>query len=542
LSGGLLERLSARAQAAPWTPALIVVSSGGIRQFSYADLWAETEGWAARWVSTGAKPGQVVFIVLRHGWEAYAAFLGAMRAGLLPAFLPFPTPKQDPTHYWASHRALFERVKPAALLTYEANAEPLAKAAERAVLTLEAFASLAPAALAPIPAADRPAFLQHSSGTTGLKKGVQITWAQLDAQVGAYAAAIGMGPGDKVASWLPLYHDMGLVTGFLMPLSLGATIISLDPFEWVARPSLLFEAIETYGAGFCWLPNFAFAHLVRTAGEDDRHDLSSMRAFIDCSEPCRAETLDAFLDRFSGQGVRPQMLQACYAMAETVFAVSQTPMGQPPRVMEIDADRFDADQSVVFARSATARVRRLVSCGAPIAGVEARIAGDAGRAGEVEVRGEFVFDRYFANPAGTKAAFADGWYRTGDLGFLHEGELYVCGRRKEMLIVHGRNHYAGDIEEVLASTPGVKPGRAVVFAVFDPTSASEEAVALVEAGAPDADPAALKRAVKKAVYDRLELTLRTVAILPAGQLIKTTSGKVSRDENRRRYLEDRNEP
>ena len=540
-SGHLLDSLRRRAQSEPWKPALVLLAAGRIQQFSYAELWTEAERAARRWASVGAGPGQVVFIVLRHGWQAYAAFLGAMRAGLLPAFLPYPTPKQDPALYWASHCELFARVRPAALLTYADNAAELAAAAQgAAVLTLENFDALPGADNLPGgPSADLPAFLQHSSGTTGLKKGVQITWAQLAAQVDSYASTLGFGPDDKVASWLPLYHDMGLITGFLMPLGLGATIVSIDPFEWVSRPTLLHEAIETYRATFCWLPNFAFAHLVRTAGGEDRHDLSSIRAFINCSEPCKAETFEAFLERFAGQGVRPEALQTCYAMAETVFAVSQSQTGRPPRVLEIDADRFEAAGEIIRAGEGAPRPRRLVSCGPPIAGIETRVAASPGEAGEIEVRGSFVFDGYFGNSEATAEAFADGWYRTGDLGFLDGGELFVCGRRKEMLIVHGRNYYANDVEEVLAGAAGVKSGRAVVFAVFDPVTQSEEAVAMVEAAQAGADPVALKRAVKKAVYDRLELTLRSVEILAAGELVKTTSGKVSRDENRRRYLLDR---
>jgi acyl-CoA synthetase (AMP-forming)/AMP-acid ligase II len=541
LSGGLLASLRRRAQLTPWKPALLVQAEGKVRQFSYADLWSESERWGRRWASSPVEPGQVVFIVLRHGWEAYAAFLGAMRAGLLPSFLPFPTPKQDPALYWASHRVLFERLKPGLLLTYEENAAELAAAAGRIpVRATERFLKRSEGELAAgDPAPDAPAFLQHSSGTTGLKKGVRITWGQLARQVDSYAAAIGLGPEDKVASWLPLYHDMGLITGFLAPLSLGATVISLDPFEWVARPALLFETIETYRATLCWLPNFAFAHMVRTAEEGRAFDLSSMRAFIDCSEPCKAETFESFLARFSGDGVDPGRLQTCYAMAETVFAVTQSRLGEAPRVIAVDADRYDAAQEVVEADGRTLRERRLMSCGAPIDGVDVRIAADPGRAGEIEVRGGFVFDGYHANEAATAEAFAGEWYRSGDIGFIKDGELYVCGRRKEMLIVHGRNHYAGDVEEVLASTPGVKPGRAVVFAVFDEVTGSEEAVAMVETEDAGSDAGALKRAVKKAVYDRLELTLRAVEILEPGRLVKTTSGKISREENRRRYLEGR---
>ena len=244
------------------------------------------------------------------------------------------------------------------MLTYEENAAALSEAAGKApIRTVERFlrpgggrgiAGEDPPGRTPRPSCSTPA------GTTGLKKGVVITWGQLEAQVVSYAKALEFGPEDKVASWLPLYHDMGLITGFLMPVSLGAMVISLDPFEWVARPAMLLKAIETYGATLCWLPNFAFAHLVRTAEEGKAHDLSSMRAFVNCSEPCKAETFEGFLERFPA-GVAAGQLQTCYAMAESVFAVTQSRLGEAPRVLEIDAGRYEASQEIFEAAEGSTR-------------------------------------------------------------------------------------------------------------------------------------------------------------------------------------------
>ncbi len=347
-------------------------------------------------------------------------------------------------------------------------------------------------------------------------------------------------------SWLPLYHDMGLLSSFLIPLSVGAKIVSMDAFEWVARPEMQLAAIEQYGGTFCWLPNFAFKHMARVKAPGARHDLGSMRAFISCSEPCKAETFDAFLEAFGENNVRREMLQCCYAMAETVFAVSQSALGRPVTVAALDGAALDLEGAIRPVVPGTPGARLFVSNGTPIAGLEVAISTTAGMvpwvpgadthvSGEVMVRGEFVFSGYYRNEDDTRAAFQEGWYGTGDIGFFAAGDLYICGRKKELLIVNGRNFYATDVEEAASRVPGVKPGRAVVFGLYDDRSQSEAAILVAETDFPAEEWPRLRRAVKQEVFTRLELTLQTVNLRAPGWLVKTTSGKISRKENARRY-------
>jgi fatty-acyl-CoA synthase len=561
----VLAAIEHHARVTPRKPALVIGVKGAWQQFCYADLQEETERWARIWLATGAAPRSVVFIILQHCPEMYPAFLGAMRAGLIPSFMPYPTIKQDPNLYWRSHQDLFNRVAPSCVLTYEALIEPIRRIADLATCQVIDVAEThdEPAQSLPLaPDIDNPgsiAVLQHSSGTTGLKKGVALTWRQIRDQIEAVALALDASGEDRLVSWLPIYHDMGLIATFLLPFTLGAVVISIDAFDWLMRPDMFFDDIARFRGTISWLPNFAFNHLVRTRDRDRHYDLSSLRALVNCSEPCKAESIETFIEIFTPHGLRPNAVQVCYGMAEIVFAASHTPAGtMPPRVTIDRAAMADRSEAVVI-REGTPEGARFLSCGRPIQGVEIRIVprpAATGMArfarglaemgigtkrlsavpiGEIQVRSPFLFDGYFRNPAATDAGMDGSWFRSGDIGFILDGELYVCGRSKEMLIVHGRNYYANDIEALINPLAGIKPGRVVAVGVFDSVTGSEEAVVLAETMLEDPEERAeLEQAIRKRVFDVLNLTLRRVEIAGEGTLVKTTSGKISRNENIKR--------
>ncbi len=371
------------------------------------------------------------------------------------------------------------------------------------------------AALEPACAADPDALfcLQHSSGTTGLKKGVCLSHRAVLAQADSYAAAIGLASGDRIASWLPLYHDMGLMTGFLMPAIRGIPVISLDALEWSARPTILLDAVEQFRATLCWLPNFAFHHIARLAPEDRRWDLSSLRMVVNCSEPCRAPAFAAFTPRF----VPRHVLQVSYALAECVFAATQTTPGEPVRASPLPA----------FAE--------YLSSGKPLDGVEicVRDAGGAvvpdGQPGEIHLRGAFLFDGYFREPDRSAACLRDGWYATGDLGFVEGGALFVVGRADDVLNINGRKILAHEMEEALAGLPGLAPGRILVFAEHDRESGATRLGVAAERetafGRPDQ---AVIADLRRAVLAASALLPHRAILLERGFLVKSTSGKLAR--------------
>jgi fatty-acyl-CoA synthase len=553
----LLGRLARHADQTPDKPCFVHCQSGRYVVLTFSDVQAIAERIAGALVGAQTtEPGSdVVLLFLKHHPLQLPAYLGTMMAGLVPSFMAFPSPKQDPAHYWASHADLVTRIRPALIITYPEIAGELEALCANLATRVMVIDDLATGDAPPVTAAPRPAdtaLLQHSSGTTGLKKGVVLTFGQIEAQAAAYAPTIDLRGDSTVVSWLPYYHDMGLFTAFLIPLTMGATIVSMDAFEWVTRPASLFEVIERFQGTHCWLPNFAFQHLVNTvpvSGPDvPSYRLAGIRAFVSCSEPVKPASLTNFARAFAPFGVRPEQLTACYAMAETGFAVSQSNPARHDPIRWYAAEGLTTQGRAVAVTADHPGARALASNGVPIPGVEVRIL--PGRAdapsqesalrgaviGEIAVRGSVVFAGYYRDTATTEKAFADGWYRTGDIGFFDEGELFISGRIKDVIIVHGRNYFAHDIEEIVSGVAGVVPGRAVAVGLMNDAVGSEDVVVLAETRLDsEDDQRGLKRAIKRLIFDRLELTVRSVHLVRPGWLTKTSSGKISRSENLARY-------
>jgi len=538
----IIEVLFTNMREAPDQPACVLLSrAGGEVLLTRGELWHRSACFAGHLLETGIRPGEPYLIALPHRQEMLTAFLGAMMAGAVPAFMPFPTAKQNAELFWDNHRELFGLIAAERFLTYRAN-HRLADvvppgSAVHYVEDIEDWFTGQPITPA-LPEAASIALLQHSSGTTGLKKGVMLSHAAILHQARSYAAAIGFSAEDVIASWLPLYHDMGLIACFMMPLLAGALVVMLDPFEWVSGPTLLLDGIAQYRATFSWMPNFAFEHLVRASPPERMWDLSSIKAFVNCSEPCKPESFLRFRERFDRCNLAPNALQVSYAMAENVFAVTQTSMQAPPRVLTVDADRLEADGTVL--PGATGRLRALLSCGKPVAGTEIRILDStgseaaAGRIGEIAIRSFCLFTGYNKLPALTAEKLIDGWYRTGDLGFMENGELFVTGRQDDLMIVYGRNYYAHAVEQAASECPGVLPGRVVAFAVENAASGSRDAVLLVE-GDGTLSERDIRRQVKTYIFDVTGLTLHAVDVHPRGTLVKSTAGKISRHQNMALY-------
>ena len=514
----------------------------GVKELSFEAFWSRSTAFARFLQERGVKSDDVVLIFLPTSPDALPAYIGAMMIGAVPSFMPLPSAKQHPTVYWPSHESLLELIRPAALLT---------EASHRAAMTEHGLANHGAAILAVEDVReagdvvrfdmanigpDHIALLQHSSGTTSLKKGVALSHGAILAQAERYAAQLGATQDDAIVSWLPLYHDMGLIACSIVPLVVGQTVTILDPFHWVARPASMLEALKTYEGAFAWLPNFAYEHMARTVPSDFSADLSHVKAIVNCSEPCKAETFDRFEERFASLGLGAGQLQVCYAMAETVFAVSQTEVGRPVKRLLADREALHRDRT---ARPVKDGGILLLSTGKPLDGVEVSVMQDGtavgeGHVGEIVVEAPFLFDGYYRRPELTQERLESGRYSTRDLGFLHEGELYVLGRADDLMIINGRNLHAHEVEQIVTDVPGVKAGRAVAFGVFNAATASEELVIVAE-GETERE-AEIARQIGEAVYDRTNIEVKDIRVVDAGWVVKTTSGKISREKNREKYL------
>jgi acyl-CoA synthetase (AMP-forming)/AMP-acid ligase II len=493
----------------------------------------------------------VVLIAHTQHLDSIVAFWACLLLGAIPSMVPTLTEKLDPDHYRRNLGEVVRVAQARAVLTTDDFAPVLRETLACAVFSAAQVDGVTPKPAPVVPHAAPPpeniAFLQHSSGTTGLQKGVALSHRAVLAQIASYAGVLGLRHDDVIASWLPLYHDMGLIAGFLLPLITGVPLVLMSPFDWVAHPALLLRAIHDYRATLCWLPNFACNHMAQRVRQRDSDglDLSSMRAFINCSEPVRAASHAQFLARFAANGVRADQLAVSYAMAENTFAVTQTPIGQPARIDWIDREALQRDLRAEPVSPDHLRAAAQVSCGPAIPNTSVKVVDDGGNTlperqiGELMVISDCMLTGYYRRPD-VQPFDADGWYRTGDRGYLAEGEVYVVGRSKDLLIIAGKNVYPQDIEALLYEIDGIHPGRAVAFGVPDEREGTELLAVLAELDGEDEETKRrLQVAVRQHIARSSEVTVSYVTFVPRGWLIKTSSGKTARAANRDKWLAER---
>lgn len=520
---------------------------------TYRQLLAGSEAYAAAFARRGIQPGEVVALILQHGSDLIYAFLGAVLHGAVPSIMPFLTEKLLPERYRADLASLVEITQPAAIVTYpeftaevEAALKP-GSSVRAVILSDQVGPPLAPdfgSLLGLQRAPEDIVLLQHSSGTTGLQKGVALSHRAVLNQLESYAQALRLNAQDVIVSWLPLYHDMGLIAGFLMPLLLRVPLVIMSPFEWVRAPHKLMQAVSRYRGTLSWLPNFAYNFCAQKIR--DRHlegvDLSSWRAVINCSEPMRWASHQLFLERFQPYGLRPEALATCYAMAENVFAVTQGGINEPVTVDEIDRDAFQIERLAKPAVPNRPSIKML-SAGRPIHNVRVKILADDGHElqerhlGEVALQSDCMLTGYYRRPDATAEAFLDGWYLTGDYGYLADCELYVSGRKKDLIIVGGKNIYPQDLEHLAMEVPGVHPGRVAAFGVFNEETGTEDVVIVAEVDTQDvAERERIAEAIRQNVTRGSAVALRHVYLVEPQWMIKTSSGKNARLANRDKYL------
>ncbi|MBT5190858.1 MAG: AMP-binding protein [Rhodospirillaceae bacterium] len=536
-------RVEADREARPW---LHLELAGDGASFSRAELLRDgARLWPADLFAAHAQRRDIVLISMKISQTTISAYLGAIRAGLVPAFVAPLTEKQHSDRHWRNLNELCRNTGATVLYVDDnqfVEARKLISSSKTKVFSPRQCDGHEKwiAAFKPNPC--DVAFMQFTSGTTGMRKAVNVTHAMLLDHIRAYGGCLPLRDDDVIVSWLPLYHDMGLIACFMMGMVAGTTLVILDPIEWVRVPSTLFDAIEKHQGTICYLPNFSFNHLTLTTPTEAAYDLHGMRAFINCSEPCLESTFEKFLTRFAEFGVRAEQLQTSYAMAESIFAVTQSKLLTPTRARQSAkpaANNGNGDGGGLS----------FLSSGKPIPGAAVRIRGEsgellpAGEVGEIETAAPWLFQGYVVfNGQGDgglhidNSDISDGWHRTGDLGLLDDDELFVVGRIKDIIIVNGRNYLAHEIEAAAAEVLGIKKGRQVAFGRTDEFSGSEELIILTELETPaqqcDKD---LRRQVKKAVLDEFALNPRVEFVAP-GTLIKSTSGKLSRDKSREVFL------
>ena len=511
------------------------------------EVYAEAQRAAATLQAQGLRRGDVLVLVGTHHIDFYAVWLGCVWLGAIPTVLSEPSVRIDQQIYWSRLGELLGRIRAWGLAL-----DP------RIVIEPKRFGAVPIMRYDEIPRGEqRPPphtvpnendtlLLQHSSGTTGLHKGVMLSHGAVWRHFQAYSESLGLSRQDRIATWLPLYHDMGFIACFIMPLMAGIQVVWLSPFEWVANPGLLLSAVTESRATLAWLPNFAFEFLAkRVKAETTRFDLSALRAVINCSEPVTAEATEHFAARFAESGLAPIALHTCYAMAENVFAVSASTSQEPPRRRQVSRRAWYDRHVAELAALDDADVITHVSNGQCVRECEVRIVDQQGRAlpllnaGQVLIRSPFLFTGYFRRDDLNEQLFDDqGFFNTGDLGYVDDsGHLFITGRQKDLIIVGGRNIYPQDIELAAAEVSGVYPGRVVCFGVYFGALGTEAVVILLESEEPDDLWAELALKVRSVVTGRLDLDVFDCRVVPRERLRKSTSGKLARGGNRDWYLQ-----
>jgi fatty-acyl-CoA synthase len=523
---------------------------------SYKDLIMGSANFTGELIRKEIKPGEVVILVLQHGIELVYAYFGCILHGAIPSIMPFLTEKLIPDRYRNDLISLIKITKPSAIITYidfksEIEAAIFDKSSVRNVILVEEIENCdgLPNFQGGFRDENDIVLLQHSSGTTGLQKGVALSHRAVFNQLASYQKAIRLNLEDVIVSWLPLYHDMGLIACFLMPVLLQIPLVLMSPFEWVRAPYRLFVSVSQYHGTLCWLPNFAYNFCADKIRDHqlENINLSSLRAVINCSEPVRWESHQKFIGRFEKYGLNPDALTACYAMAENVFAVTQSGINDPMKIDEIDRDDFFQFKTANRS-SKNKEILKMVSNGLPIENTQIKIISEKGddlpdrQVGEVLIKSNCMLTEYYNRPEETMNSFLDGWFKTGDLGYIADGELYINGRIKEMIIVGGKNIYPQDIEYITMNIKGVRSGRVVAFGVFNEKLGTEEVVVVAEVEIDRfSDKENIGEQIRREVAQNSAVSLKDAYIVKPKWLIKTSSGKIARGANRDKYLKELNE-
>ena len=523
---------------------------GTDRELTYGRLWQRASAIAAGLASRGLEAGERVALMLRTEAAFFDAFFGVLLAGGVPVPI-YPPFRLDRIEDYARRQSgILRNAEARCLVTFPAALRvaallrPLVPSLAH-VATAEALAVTDEAPPRIRRAADDPALIQYTSGSTGEPKGVLLTHANLLANITAIGAALEVRPSDVGVSWLPLYHDMGLIGIWLTALHFGLPVAILSPLAFLARPARWLWTLHAHGGTVSPAPNFAFELCVRRIADDeiDGLDLSAWRLALNGSEPVSPDTIDRFARRFARYGFHPEAMCPVYGLAESSVALTIPPLGRVPRVDRLVRDRFQARREALPAPADDPNPLRFVACGRALAAHEVRIVDAAGRTlperteGRIEFRGPSVTAGYFRRPDLTRAVVHDGWMDSGDLGYLAEGDLFVTGRQKDMIIKAGRNLYPQEVEEVVGDVPGVRRGRVAVFGAPDPDRGTERLVVVAETrSAARGERDALRDAVVARVVATLGVPPDVVVIAAPGAIRKTSSGKLRRRATRDAYL------
>ncbi len=520
------------------------VVGGGEDVVGWRDLHEQAKAYAVALQARGVRPGDHVALLSPTTRPLVTAIQGTWLAGATIVVLPLPMRLSSIEEFVAQTRqrirnadAALVVVDPvlAAFVEPEPGDPPMIK-----------FADLAggdPAAwVRPADDLDRLAILQFTSGSTSDPKGVMLPDRVLCANLDAIAAAAELDPDDDVlVSWLPLYHDMGLVGLLTLPMATGTSLVLGAPQDFTARPARWMEWLSTYGGTATAGPNFSYVLATRALHRSDPLDLSRLRVALNGAEPIDPDQVEAFVEAGRRHGLRPEAVFPAFGMAELAIGGTFPPPLSGMVTDCVDRRVLETERYAAPAEPGAPRSRRLPLLGRAVPGLEIRVVDpDTGNVlrdrevGELEITGTSVTTGYYRRPDANAELFRDGWLRTGDLAYLLDGQLVMCGRIKDVIIVGGRNVFPEDVERSVGELDGVRAGNVIAFGV-DGERGRETLVVVAETRSDDLT--AVRRLVHDRVLDVVGVPPKDMVLVTPGTLPKTSSGKLQRSLCKRRYLD-----
>jgi len=519
------------------------VSEKGDSFLSFADLAARAACTGAALRKHGLGRGDRVALALPDTIEFVTSFLGCMHAGLIPVPMYPPLRLGQLGHYLDHARHILQHAGASMMITAPPIKNVLGSLVDEQLRSITTVSALEIDDVAPPPentTLDDVAFLQFTSGSTARPKGVTLTYGNLAANAKCISEGLRLGEDDVGCAWLPLYHDMGLIGFVLTPLYSGTPVVFLPPFLFLKQPAEWLRRMTRHRATISFAPNFGYGLCTSRVREKELAslDLSSWRVAGCGAEPIQRKTLDAFAEHFAPAGFRRRAFLLAYGLAESTLAVSFSPVDEDPLYDEVDFRGLSEDGVANDATDGAAAVT-LANCGRAFEGHEVAILDAEGeplpeqRVGEIALRGPSVMKGYWPEARTTP------WMLTGDRGFLSNGDLFICGRNKELIIVAGRNYHPADIEWAASEVAGIRRGRLVAFGVMSVEadgSTVERVVICVESKARGEARERIAAAVKAKVLDALGLKISEVVLLARASLPRTSSGKLQRTKAREWYL------
>ena len=525
---------------------------------TYGWLWTQSRAVATGLAARGLGHRDTVAIMLRTEPAFFSSFFGTLMAGCVPVPL-YPPFRADRIEEYAERQVGILRNADTRLMITFADVERVAAllvGRAPSLATVLTADTLAANDAGPPVGATRirlkthdPALIQYTSGSTGSPKGVLLSHANLLANIRSIQRALDIGAEDVGVSWLPLYHDMGLIGAWLGTLYFGTPLAVMSPLAFLARPIRWLRALHAHRGTLSPAPNFAYDLCVHRIDDDelDGLDLSSVRVLLNGSETVSPETLERFIERFTPFGLKPEALLPVYGLAECSVGLATPPAGRQPRIDRVDRDTFQETGRAAEAAEGDPAAARFVSCGRALPDHEMRVVDESGaavgerREGHVQFRGPSATSGYYRNPEATRELVrADGWLETGDLGYVRDGELFLTGRHKDLIIKAGRNLHPHEAEDVVGDVPGIRKGCVAAFGVSDPGSGTERFVIVAETRATsDDERAEIQASVFESVSVALGIPPDTVVLGAPGSVLKTSSGKIRRRATHAAYLDGR---